>query len=224
MTSPRTRLAQAGGALAVAAGLAVASGAAPAAASTRTLFVAGYHFNAPRGSTLTVRGRITVPHSSCGLGTYVFAPEIEARYYVGTGLKVASVTLAMGCADGVSYGGDPELLVDSHNRTVHHQLQAGETVGVVITITRSGSSAKISFSRRSSVTVHGPGGRPKDGVFVNDVPRPPRYGPVKFAACLVNGRRLASLRPSAWTAVNRHHAVIGRTSRLSHGTAFTVSY
>jgi hypothetical protein len=225
MTFLRSRRIRTGGALTLAAGLALASGLAPAAASTsRALFIAGYHFTAPRGGTLTVHGTIKVPRSTCGLGAFVFAPEVEAKYYVGTGLKVASVTLGLGCAAGVPHGGDPVLLVDSRSRTVHHQLRAGQTVSVTITITRSGASAKLAFSRRSSVTVHGPGGRPRDGEFVVNVPKPPRYSPVRFTGCTVDGRKLSSVRPAAWEAVNRHHQVIGRTSRLSHGTAFTVTY
>jgi hypothetical protein len=214
---------RAGSALLAAAGLALAVGVAPAGASTKQLYLAGYHFNAPKGSTLTVRADITVPNSSCASGDYVYSPQVVVRYYVGTGLKVASVLLGLGCAFGSAVPGAPVLAVDGHVKNVTHLLSVGETVGVVITIKRSRASATLVFSRHSSATETGPGGKSKDVQYSVALPKPPRYRPVRFADCTANGRRLSSFRPGSWEGINPHGKVLGKVSRISRGTSFSVS-
>jgi hypothetical protein len=215
-------------AVALAAALPLASGIAPAAASTtagatRQLYQAGYHFTAPRGSSLTIHGAITVPKVSCNTGTFGLAPQVLVRYYVGTGLKVASASLALTCDFGIPIYGDASLLVNNRTKVIPHPLQPGQTVAVTVTIRRSGASVQISYPDHSSASLRGAGGRPFDGQFSATMAKPPRYAPIRFTSCTVDGRTLAAVRPGAWVAVDRHNHVIGQPSKLSHGTNFTVT-
>jgi hypothetical protein len=233
-------------AVVLAAVLPLASGIAPAAAGTtvsttvgttvsttvsttvgttaaRQLYQAGYHFAAPRGPALTVHGAITVPRVSCNTGAFGLAPQILVRYYVGTGLKVASASLALTCDFGIPIYGNASLLVNNRTKVVPHPLRPGQTVAVTVTIRRSAATVQISYPGHSSATLRGAGGRPFDGQFSAAMARPPRYAPISFTGCRVDGRTLAAVRPGAWIAVDRHNHVIGRPSRLSHGTNFTIT-
>lgn len=200
-------------------------GLAPASASakpTRELYEAGYHFRAPRAA-MTLQSTIKIPRSTCGRNTFVYSPQVVIRYHIGTGVKVASVQLALGCAFGIMTNGDAVLQVNGHDKVIPHPLRPGQSVTVVVSVTRSRAITKIIYSKHSSASLSGHGGRARDGRYTVALPKPPRYGPVRFSGCRVNGRKLGSLRPGAWNAINKAGKITGRVSRLSHGTAFTVS-
>jgi hypothetical protein len=213
--------------LAASAALAAATGPAgastsPVTAATKELFLAGYHFTAGKGTTsLTVKGSITVPTISCGSGDHVFTPEVVAHYYVGTSLDTASAQIALGCVSGIpGYGG---TVLDVGNKTVNvpHQVSPSEKVAITITITKSSASVKIAYSTTASDS--NAGGTPYDAEYPVALPSPPTYSPVKFSGCTVNGKSLASYKPGAWEAVNDSGKVIGNPSKITNGTAFSVT-
>jgi hypothetical protein len=184
--------------------------------------LAGYHA-ATRGRSVTVRGKITVPRASCGRGAFAYAPEIVARYYVGHGLKLASVGLSLACDLGVPVYGDASLSINGRTKVVSHPLRAGQTVAITIAVTRSRTTVTIAYSARSSASLKGAGGRPYDAQYLVALVRPPSYRPVKFSACTINQRKLSALHPGAWESVTKSGRVDGRVSRITKGTAFTVS-
>jgi hypothetical protein len=184
--------------------------------------LAGYHATT-HGSSVTVRGKITVPRASCGRGAFAYAPEIVARYYVGHGLKLASVSLSLACDLGVPVYGDASLSVNGRTKVVSHPLRAGQTVAITIAITRSRTTVTIAYSARSSASLRGAGGRPYDAQYLVALVRPPSYRPVRFSACTVSRRDLSALHPGAWESVTKSGKVDGKVSRITKGTTFTVS-
>jgi hypothetical protein len=213
--------------LALAASVTLVSTGGPAAAgtapqATKELDLAGYHFTVSKATTsLTLKGDIVVPSVSCGSGVYVFAPQVVAHYYVGSNLDTVSAALGLGCTDGIPAFGDPVLLVGSKTVNGTHQVTAGEKVAITITIGKSAASVRLVYS--STLSDSGQGGRPHDGQYSVALPTPPRYGPVKFSGCTVNGKSLASRGPGAWEGVNKSGKVTGVPSKISGGTGFTVT-
>jgi hypothetical protein len=212
-----------GAALVAATGVAAAGAStSPASTATKELFLAGYHFTAGQGTTsLTVKATITVPTISCGSGDYVFTPEVVAHYYVGTSLDTASAQIALGCVSGIPGYGDTVLDVANKTVNVPHQVSPGENVAITITITKSSASVKIAYATTASDS--GAGGRPYDAEYPVALPSPPRYSPVRFSGCTGNGKSLASYKPGSWEAVNKSGKVIGVPSKITKGTAFTVT-
>jgi len=208
-------------ALAAGAGAAGAS-TSPVTTATKELFLAGYHFTVAKGTTsLTVKGTIAVPTISCGSGDYVFTPELVAHYYVGTSLDTASVQIGLRCVSGIGDYGDPVLDVGNKTVNVPHEVSPGEDVAITITITKSSASVEIAYATTAEDS--SAGGTPEDAEYPVALPSPPTYSPVKFSGCTVNGKSLASYKPGSWEAVNKSGKVIGIPSKITSGTAFTVT-
>lgn len=200
----------------------VAASTSPVTTATKELFLAGYHFTVAKGTTsLTVKGTITVPTISCGSGDYVFTPEIVAHYYAGTSLDTASAQIALGCVSGIGGYGDPVLDVGNKTVNVPHEVSPGENVAITITITKSSASVEIVYATTASDS--STGGTPYDAEYPVALPSPPTYSPVKFSGCTANGKSLASYKPGSWEAVNKSGKVIGIPSKITSGTAFTVT-
>jgi hypothetical protein len=194
----------------------------PVTTATKELFLAGYHFTVAKGTTsFTVKGTITVPTISCGSGDHVFTPEIVAHYYAGTSLDTASAQIALGCVSGSGGYGDPVLDVGNKTVNVPHEVSPGENVAITITITKSSASVEIVYATTASDS--STGGTPYDAEYPVALPSPPTYSPVKFSGCTANGKSLASYKPGSWEAVNKSGKVIGIPSKITSGTAFTVT-
>jgi hypothetical protein len=209
-------------ALVAATGVAAGASTSPVPTATKELFLAGYHFTVAKGTTsLTVKGTITVPTISCGSGDYVFTPEVVAHYYVGTSLDTASAQIALGCVSGTPGYGGTVLDVGNKAAVVPQQVAPGENVAITIAITKSSASVKVAYAIKAADS--GAGGTPYDAEYPVALPSPPTYSPVKFSGCTANGKSLASYKPGSWEAVNKSGKVIGVPSKITNGTAFTVT-
>jgi hypothetical protein len=186
--------------------------------------VAGYHVTAAKGVTsMTVRTVVTVPKSDCGSG--VFSEAVTTQYFVGTSEHTASVALDLGCFGPLPVYGDAVLVVGSKNKNVYHPLKPGAAVTIVVTINHSAVSVEIVYSKKSSVSLKGPGGRPATALLGAALPDPPPYSPIKFAQSTINGKALAAYKPGAYESVRGSGKVDGKPSAITvHGTAFTISY
>jgi hypothetical protein len=209
-------------ALVAATGVAAGASTSPVTTATKELFLAGYHFTVAKGTTsLTVRGRITVPTISCGSGDYVFTPEVVAHYYVGTSLDTASAQISLGCVSGTPTYGVVVLEVGNRPAAIPQQVSPGENVAITIAITKSLTSVNVAYAIKAEDS--GAGGRPYDAEYPVALPSPPTYSPVKFSGCTVSGKSLGSYKPSSWEAVNKSGKVIGIPSKITDGTAFAVT-
>lgn len=203
-----------------------AAGTAPAAGTaTKEPGLAGYHFSVGKTVTsMTIQGKITVPSVQCGSAANAFSPGVSSQYLVGTGEHTALVQLDLSCFGGIPVYGDAVLVLGSQTKNVQHPLKPGAVVTVTIFLGHSSSSVKIAYSKTSGASLKGGGTRPAEGQFTVALPDPPRYSPVKFSQCTVNGKSLSSFKPGVWESVTRSGKVNGKTSALSHGTDFTVSF
>jgi hypothetical protein len=144
---------------------------------------------------------------------------------VGTGEHTASIALDLGCFGPLPVYGDAVLVVGSKNKNVQHPLKPGAVVTIVVTINHSAVSVEIVYSKKSSASLKGPGGRPATALLGAALPDPPPYSPIKFAQSTINGKALAAYKPGAYESVTRSGKVDGKPSAITaHGTAFTISY
>jgi hypothetical protein len=187
--------------------------------------LAGYHFAVSKSATsLTAKGTITLPNLNCAAGSSnVFAPQIVVNYLVGTSEETAEVSLGLTCASGIAVYGQPSVEVGSKNETAPQRLGAGEQVTVTIAISASKSSATVTAGKQTATLTNG-GGRPAQAQYSVVLPDPPKYSPVKFSQCTVDGKDLSTVKPGGWEGVSKSGQVIGKISAISGGTSFTVSY
>ena len=161
--------------------------------------LAGYHFATSKAS-LQVRGRITVPKSTCGKNTYRYAPQIGAGFTSNSLHAVAIVVLNLKCRAGHQRPGTAEVVAGFHAKKPATLIKAGQTIRVRVTVKSGWSSAEIIYPGGRSVTVWGAGGRPSSVAYALVLPNssPPHYSPLKFSACYVNSRRLSAFHPRIW--------------------------
>jgi hypothetical protein len=188
--------------------------------------LAGYHFATSKASLL-VRGRITVPKSTCGKDTYRYAPQIGAGFVSGSLHEDAIVVLHLKCRAGHQRPGTAEVVAGFHVKRPAALITAGQTIRVRLTVRGGWSSAEIIYPSGKSVKVWGSGGSPSSVAYALVLPRsaPPHYSPLKFTACYVNSKRLSAFNPRIWQSVTSAGVVDGKVSSLSgNGTSFTISY
>jgi hypothetical protein len=200
-----------------------ASAAVPAGTATKVHGVAGYHLTVRKNvRSLTVQAEIKVPGSSCGSGAFTYSPEVAVQYVTGHATRDVSASLVLGCYAGLPVYGDAVLVAGSKTKDVPRQLKAGEVVTITLSVRSSGASVKVTYPD-ASATLRAKGGRPAEVQFAVALPSPPRYSPVRFSGCKLNGRKLAHYKPAKWESVTSSGRVDGKVSALSHGTNFSVS-
>jgi hypothetical protein len=176
------------------------------------------------GNSLTTSAQVTVPRLSCGAGAPSFLfPEVSALVVSGDAETSVSAGLTLSCFGPSTVFEGAVLTIGSKTKSVQHQLKPGAVVTITITVKRSAATVKIAYSKTSSVSLTGKGGRPADAAFDVGVPNPVAYSPVKFSDCIINGKGLAAFKPQAWASVTKSGKVDGKVSALSAGKNFTVS-
>ena len=213
-------------------GFMTASGLAPAAAGadtfaavTKVKGLAGYHFKVSKTASLTVRGSVTVPGSTCGSGSHGYGLQIGAGFSRGGALESAIVSILLKCGGGSQGPGSAEIVAGFNARDLSRSITPGEVIKVKASVNATRATATITYPSGKRVSISAGGGKPTGGDYALTLPNssPPTYSTVTFANCTVNKKNLSTVNPLVWESVTSGGTVDGTVSSLTGGSSFTIT-
>ena len=205
-------------------GLAAASASAPAVRSNR-LGLAGYHFRVSGISRLHVRGKFTVPTSTCGSAARYYQLQIGAGFRRSGSNRDVVAIVALKCKNGVQGTGYVQLVAGYFAIDPATPIKAGEQLTIAVTVEGSRSAVRVGLPGGKSDYLSGSGGTPEGGDYALTIssPRPPHFSTVTFTDCTANWLDLSIRHLGVWDSVTSSGKPDGTVSPLSGGTSFTIS-
>ena len=205
-------------------GLATASASTRAVLSNR-LGLAGYHFRVSGTSRLHIRGKFTVPTSTCGGAARYYQLQIGAGFRSGSNREDAIAVVALKCKNGVQGTGYVQLVAGYFAIDPATPIKAGEQLTIAVTVEGSRSAVRVGLPGGKSDYLSGSGGTPEGGDYALTIssPRPPHFSTVTLTDCTVNSLNLSTYHPDVWDSVTSSGKPDGTVSPLSGGTSFTIS-
>jgi hypothetical protein len=200
----------------------------PNATVAKVKGLAGYHFRV--GTTikrLTMRGRVTVPNSTCGT-TRHYGLQIGAGYRLGgvAGQPVSAIVLILLKCTASGQSGTAQIVAGYNAKDPTIKIHPGDVIKVWVSVTASKAIAVITYPDGRSRSLSALGGKPTGGDYALTLPvwNPPHYTPAAFAGCFVKRKQLSAFHPNIWESITGGGTVDGHVSTLTNGTAFTITY